>query len=164
MSLIRIPARWLIDFTGHFPAALQPGLFAAAVLLIAWLLLRRRRALWNRSVRCASISADVIVGLLLLPEYAWTSAHRARGQAPGPLVQAGGRVSERVLDHAASAYERHGPVPATGRPPLVWSAIFCLLSLGVHWLMLRTPSNGLTQFAGNIWVHWSSFDNWARRS
>ena len=161
MSLIRTPVRWLLDLTGHFPAALQPGLFAAAVLFIAWLLLRRRRSLWNRSVRYVSVTADFIVGLMLLPEYAWTSAQRSRGQTPGTLVLAGGRVAERVLDHAASAYERHGPVPKAGRVPLVWAVIFCVLSLAVHWLMLRTPASGVTQFAGKIWEHWSSFDHWA---
>jgi hypothetical protein len=162
MSLIRIPVRWLADFTGHFPVAVQPGLFVAALLFIAWLLLRRRRPIWNGSVRGAAVTADLIVGLLLFPEYAWTSAQRARGRTPGPLAETGSRLAERVLDNAASAYERHGRVPTVGRPPLLWAVFFCLLSLAMHWLMLRTPVNGFTQFAGTVWNHWSSFDQWAR--
>jgi hypothetical protein len=163
MSLIRTPSRWLVDITGHFPTAVQPGLFGAIVLLIGWLLLRRRRPVWNGSIRLASAVADFTVGLMLLPEYAWTSARRAKGQTPSALALVGSQLAERVLDRAAVAYERHSHVRVTGRPPLVWAILFCVTSLVAHWLMLRTTPSGITLFAAKIWGYWSSFDDWARQ-
>ena len=162
MTLIRLPAEWLLSITGHFPAAVQPGVFAVIVLLLSWLLVRRRRSVWNRAVRYGSLIVDWLLGLVLLPEYAWTSARRASGRPPAELALTVGPVAERALDGAARAYEHHGPVATSGRPPLVWPAIFIGLSLLVHWLMMRTSSGGLSVFAGHLWGYWSSFGNWAR--
>jgi hypothetical protein len=162
MPLIRTPALWLIDLTGHFPQAIQPGLFAAVVLFIGWLLVRKHRLIWNGAVRCTSVAIDLAIRIILLPEYAWTRSRRVQGHLPGALAVTSGQLAERVLDRAALAYERHGPVKSAGRrPPIVWAAIFCLVSLLVHWLMLRMPPTGTTQFAAKAWGYWLTFDTWA---
>ena len=161
MPLIRLPVQWLLSLTGHLPAAAQPGVFAVIVLLLSWLLVRRRRSVWNRAIRYGSIVMDVSFGLILLPEYAWTTARRASGRAPAELALTVGPVAERALDCAARAYQRHGPVTTAGRPPLKTAIAFVLISLLVHWLMLRTPANSLSAFAGHLWGYWSSFGAWA---
>lgn len=164
MTLIRIPAQWISDITRHFPVPIQPGLYAAICLLILWLVIRRRRPIWNALVRWGCVAADLIIGAVLLPEYMWTRSRRTRGQAPGMLAVTAGPVAERALDRAAVIYERHGHIKATGRPPLIWVALFCVASLGLHWLMLRPGPgiHGMPQIAVKVWGYWSSFNQWVQ--
>jgi hypothetical protein len=162
MSLVHIPAHWVSDITGHFPAPIQPGLYATICLLILWLLIRRRRPIWNTLIRWASVTADLTVGLILLPEYMWTRARRAHGQMPALLAVTGSPIAERALDRAAGAYERHGRIKVTGRPPLVSAGLLCLASLALHWLMLRPGAQGPPEFAAKIWSYWASFSHWTQ--
>jgi len=162
MALIRIPAQWISDITRNFPLPIQPGLYAAICLLILWLVIRRSRPIWNALIRSGCIAADLTIGFVLLPEYMWTRARRARGKTPGMLAVTASPVAERALDRAAGAYERHRRVKITGRPPLVWAALLCLVSLGLHWLMLRPGGHGPPEFASRVWSYWSSFSHWAK--
>ena len=130
MTLIRIPAQWISDITRHFPVPIQPGLYAAICLLILWLVIRRRRPIWNALVRWGCVAADLIIGAVLLPEYMWTRSRRTRGQAPGMLAVTAGPVAERALDRAAVIYERHGHTKVTGRPPLIGRRYSVLRRLG----------------------------------
>lgn len=160
MGLLRVPAHWISDITSHFPAPVQPGLYAAICLLILWLLIRRRRPLWNLLVRWTCVGADLALGLILLPEYLWTRSRRAQGKPPAMLAVAGSPLAERTLDQAGRVYERHGHVRVTGRPPLISAALLCVVSLGLHWLMLKPGGQGASQFAAKVWGYWSSFSDW----
>jgi hypothetical protein len=163
MIIMRVPAHWVANITWHFPAAIQPGLYAAICLLVLWILIRRGRPIWNTLVRWTCVATELAVGLVLLPEYMWTRVRRTQGKAPALLAVTCGQVAERTLDRVANTYERHGHIKLTGRPPLIWAGLFCVASLGLHWLMLRPGTHGAPEFAAKVWSYWSSFNHWARR-
>jgi hypothetical protein len=162
MFIIRDPAQWVFDITRHFPAAVQPGLYLAICLLLLWLLIRRGKPIWNALVRWGCVAMDLTIGLILLPEYVWTRTRRTQHRMPATLAVTGSPVAERALDRVAISYERHGHIKVTGRPPLIFAALFCVASLGLHWLMLRPQSHGAQEFAARVWGYWASFDRWTQ--
>jgi hypothetical protein len=161
MELLRRPTEWLVDLTQRFPEPVQPGLFAAICLFLAWALVRRRRVWWNRAVRLCSGALDSAIGLALFPEYLWTTARRARGLLPGTLAMATQPIAERLLSTTGALYESHSPVPRSGHPP-IWSPIILLAaSLVIHWGMQQVPNSEYTSLAGSLWGYWVSLSNWA---
>ena len=116
----------------------------------------------ERSRRLGCVAADPIIGAVLLPEYMWTRSRRTRGQAPGMLAVTAGPVAERALVRCGRNLRGHGHITATGPPPLIRAAIFCVASLGLHWLMLRPGPgiHGMPQIAVKVWGCWSSFNQW----
>ena len=70
--------------------------------------------------------------------------------------------SERLTRRGESTSDRHGHVRVTGRPPLISAALLCVVSLGLHWLMLKPGGQGASQFAAKVWGYWSSFSDWTR--
>jgi hypothetical protein len=161
MELLRRPTEWLVDLAQRFPEPVQPGLFGVICLLLAWVIVRRRRAWWNLALRSGSGAVDVGIGLALFPEYLWTTARRARGLQPGTLAMATQPIAERLLTTAGAMYESHGPVPKSGHPP-IWTPVALLaVSLFVHWGMRHVPSNEYTNLAASMWAYWTSLSNWA---
>jgi hypothetical protein len=163
VGFLRPPTSWLLGIADRFPAAVQPGVFVGLLLLLIWLVVRARRSLYNLIVRLLCLVVDFFVGLLLLPEFAWTRVQRSRGIVPGALTLASGRVAERILDVVADSYAAHPLVPISRRPPVIL-IILVLVAFGVdYWLMHKTPPNTATRFAFHVWHYWAQVKNWGLR-
>jgi len=160
MAILRVPASWLLSLANHFPAAVQPGVYVALIILLLWIVVRALRPLWNALIRLLCLTVDFGVGLLLLPEFVWTRVQRARGGWAGPLALASGRVAESVLDVAADVYERH-PFQRIGkRPPLVLIALLLIVSGVDYWLLHKSPPSTASRYAADTWRYWVQFRNW----
>ena len=164
MGVLRAPAAWLLNIADHFPRAVQPGIYLTLVILLIWMLTRARRPIYHVVLRVACLAVDLLIGLLLLPEYAFTRAQRAAGGRPGPLVLAGGQAAEKVLDGAADAYQAHPLVRIAKRPPLTLIALLIVASYVDYWLLHKTPPNTAIKVAHNIWNAWAHFVTWVRGS
>ncbi|MGH3264973.1 MAG: hypothetical protein ACRDNS_23615 [Trebonia sp.] len=164
MGLLRAPASWLLSIADRFPVAVQPGIYLALLILLVWALTRARRPIYNAALRVACLAADLVIGLLLLPEYAFTRAQRAAGGAPGPLMLAVGRAVERVLDGAADLYAAHPLVRIAKRPPLVLIVLLIAVSYLDYWLLHQAPPNTAIKVSHNIWSAWVQFATWTRGS
>jgi hypothetical protein len=105
------PAQWLIQLIALLPVALRPGVFLALVIALVWFVFvyRGLPSLWRRTCRGAAIVVDLIVGVVLLPEYLLTTAKRTRGGQPGSVALAVSPLAEQVLDAASAVYERNLP-------------------------------------------------------
>lgn len=101
--------QWLDQPLESLSDALLFGIFLAALLAIAWFVFVQRGMphVWRGGCRTTACMVDFIVGMLLLPEYVLTTRRRRRGQPPGPGTLLAGEIADRVLDGAASMYERH---------------------------------------------------------
>lgn len=166
MPLIQVPTRWLLEVVMKFPLAVRPGLFIALVILVCWILLRRRRSVWGRSLRIACVAIDLSIGLVLLAEYHWTQHRRHQGKRAAELAIACGSVAERMLDGLAGRYGRPAPSATVGhwRTPLIWGVLICALSVLLYRLQLHTPPNEPALLAAHVWQYWSSLSNWAGMS
>jgi hypothetical protein len=162
MAILRVPASWLTGIAGHFPLDVQPGVCIGILILLLWLLTVARRSAWNALVRVACLMTDFAVGLLLLPEFAWTRARRAHGEAPGTLAVVGGRVADRALDTAADAYDAHPLMKFRWALPAVLIVLLLIGSGFDYWLIHQSPPSRATLDAGDVWRCWVEFNNWTR--
>lgn len=160
MAILRVPASWVLSITGHFPVAIQPGVYLGLIIVLIWAVTRARRPIYNALLRLSALTVDFVVGLVLLPEFAMTRAQRANGGAPGAAALVGGRVAEKVLDTAANVYVAHPFVRISKRPPLVLIALLLIASGVDYWLLHKAPPNTATKIAHNIWSYWIQFKTW----
>jgi hypothetical protein len=160
MAILRVLASWLLGIANHFPARVQPGVYIALIILLLWIVVRALRPLWNALIRLLCLAVDFGVGLVLLPEFVWTRAQRARGCWPGPLTLASGRVAEYVLDVAADVYEMHPFRRISKRPPLVLIALLLIASGVDYWLLHKSPPGTASRYAADTWRYWVQFRNW----
>jgi hypothetical protein len=105
------PAQWLIQLIALLPVALRPGVFLALVIALIWFVFGYRGlpSVWRRICRGAAIAVDLIVGVVLLPEYLLTTARRTRGGQPGSIALAVSPLAEHVLNAASAVYQRNLP-------------------------------------------------------
>jgi hypothetical protein len=160
MAVVRGLAAWLLGIVRHFPVAAQPGLYLVLLVLIIWAVVRARRPIYNALLRLSCLSVDAAVGLLLLPEFAFTRVQRANGEAPGPVILASSRVAEKVLDSAAGAYEAHPFVGIKKRPPIFLIVLLIAASIVDYYLLHKAPPNSASKFARNVWNSWVQFGKW----
>jgi hypothetical protein len=160
MAILRVPALWLLGIARLFPTNVQPGVYLVLVILVIWALTRARKSMWNGLCRLLAWVVDLVVGLLLLLEFALTRTLRASGSAPSPVVLAGGQAAEKVLDTAADVYAAHPLVRVTKRPPLVLMVILLFASGFDYWAIHLATHNGGTVFAHDVWRTWAQFTTW----
>ena len=160
MGLLQGLTARLVNVVGLLPDAVGPGAFLSLIVLIAWVILRARRPFSTWLIRTIDIATDGLIGLLLLPEYLWTSHRRTRGLPPGSLALAGGGVAERTLDTAAKSYRDHPRAPLGSRPPLITCAVLCGLSI-VLYLMIKHGSTDSGSAARQVWAKWGDLQAWA---
>ena len=160
MALLRALASWLLGIVGHFPVAERPGVYIGLLILLIWAVVRASRPTYNVLLRLACLSVDFVVGLLLLPEFAFTRVQRANGDAPGSVILASSRVAEKVLDAAADVYAAHPVVRIKKRPPIFLIVLLLVASVADYWLLHKAPPNSATKIAHNIWKYWVQFEKW----
>jgi hypothetical protein len=160
MAILRSLASWLFGITSHFPVDVRPGVYIGLIVLLIWAIVRARRPIYNALLRFICVGVDFVVGLLLLPEFAFTRVQRANGDTPGPVILASSRVAEKVLDGAAGVYESHPFVRIKKRPP-IFLIVLLLVASGVdYWLLHKSPPNSATKFAHEVWKYWVQFGGW----
>jgi hypothetical protein len=113
------PAQRLIQLIALLPVVLRPGVFLALVIALVWFVFvyRGLPSLWRRTCRGAAIAVDLIVGVVLLPEYLLTTARRTRGGQPGSIALAVSPLAEQVLNAASVVYQRNLPKQQAEEPP-----------------------------------------------
>lgn len=113
------PAQWVIQLVALLPVALRPGVLFALVFAIAWLVFVRPGlpTLLRRACRATALGVNLIVGLLLLPEYLLTRARREKGGGPGTIALAIVPMVEHIQRSATSVYDRCAPRATRAKPP-----------------------------------------------
>jgi len=112
------PAQWAIQLVALLPVALRPGVLFALVFAIAWLVFVRPGliSLLRSACRAAAFGVNLILALLLRPEYLLTSARREQGSGPGRIALALVPVVEQIQQSMTAVYDRCAPKPARNRP------------------------------------------------
>lgn len=107
--MLTAPVKWLINLLSLLPEAIRPGAFVAVLVLIVWFVAIQRGMpnLWHATCRGSARVADLMIGIVLLPEHLMTSSRQRRGQSPGEAVLAISGFADRALDGVAGFYERH---------------------------------------------------------
>jgi hypothetical protein len=159
------PAQWLVRAVANLPDALRPGVFLALIIVLLWFLFVRRGlgALWQALCRGAANAVTVLVGLVLLPEYAMTTARRRRGEAPGRIALVMARPSEMILDGAASLHERHQEKKKRSSKPPWKLSLFVIVAAAAAWITMdslpaREPAK---RDLARIYQHWRDVEVWA---
>jgi hypothetical protein len=118
LNALTAPLEWIVQAIAWLPEALRPGVFLALVVLILWFVLVRHAVpdLWHAVCRGLARLVDLCVGLVLLPEYAITTARRRRGEPPAQWAFALGGIADVLLDGAAWLYERNERAVQPERP------------------------------------------------
>jgi hypothetical protein len=112
------PAQWVIQLVALLPVALRPGVLFALVFTMAWLVFVRPGlpTLLRRACRVMAVGVNLIVGLLLLPEYLLTRTRREKGSGPGTIALAIVPVVEHIQRSTTSVYDRCAPKAARAEP------------------------------------------------
>lgn len=163
--MLLAPVKFLVNLVTLLPDALRPGVFLALLTMIVWFVAVQRGLpdLWHAVCRGAAWVMNVVVGLVLLPDYLTTSARHRRGQGPAEAVLAIGGVAERIVDSADALYARHE------REPICWKRrpwIPCLaivLVCAVPWVVMeRLPaSSEARQQLAQAFDRWRDVEAWA---
>jgi hypothetical protein len=159
------PLKWLIGLSAWLPDVLRPGVFLAALVLIVWFVAVQRGLpnLWHALCRGSARLVDLVVGLILLPDYLTTTAKQKRGEAPGEAVLMIGGVAERVLDGAAGFYERHQREPIEWKPVPWIPCLAIVVVCAIPWVVMeRLPasSEARVQLA-KAFDRWRDVEAWA---
>jgi hypothetical protein len=160
-----MPLQWLVRSLSWFPDALRPGLFLAALLMLGWFVFVQQGlpAVWHFLCRAAAVLIDLIIGLLLLPDYVITTARRRRGEAPGAAILVAGQIAEHALDGAASLYAHHQREPISWkRPPWKTSALIIVACAAAWFAMEQVPPTSETAHAlSDLSDPWRDVEDWA---
>ena len=159
------PAKALVRAVAWLPDAIRPGMFLVAVAALVWLVFVQRAlpSLWHATCRAVAVSADVIVGLAVFPEYVITSSRQRHGKPPGPLTRRASPFAEGMLAGARSLYRAHDRTRLTWRRPpwKTFAAIFVIC--GVAWVVMdRAPeSSDLKHRLAGVFDVWRETEAWA---
>jgi hypothetical protein len=85
MTALRSVCESVLIVVPLFPESIQPGVFLSFVLLLLWLIVKRRKVIWNAVMRAVAYCVDAFVGGILVAEFALTSYRRNRGDHPGEI-------------------------------------------------------------------------------
>jgi hypothetical protein len=162
--MLLAPVQWPVKLVAWLPDLLRPGAFCVLVLAILWFVFVQRGLpnLWHALCRGVAILVDLVVGLLLLPEYLLTTS-RQEQRAPGQAVLAMGNVAERVLDGAGGLHQRHL------RDPIVWKRFpwiplaIVLVVVTLPWAVmeLTSPTSAVRQELSQAYEVWRNVEAWA---
>lgn len=163
--MLLAPVKLVIQLISFLPEALRPGVFLALVVLLAWFVFVQRGlpSLWHAICRGAARIVDLLVGVLVLLEYALTTARQRRGESPGNATMVVSNVAERVLDGAGGLYERHTREAIKWkRPPWIVCGVVIAVC-GVAWLVMDLTDNGspVKQELSSVYDHWRDVEAWA---
>lgn len=163
--MLAAPLMWVVRAISVLPAAIRPGVFLSLVGLVLWLLVVRWgiAGTWNAACRGFAYLVNLVLGLVLLPEYAVTRSRRRRGQAPWPVAVAAGHVTDQVRASAVALYDRHPPPAGRSRRP-PWSLLLCLaLVPTLLWLVMHTLSvtTEAKYSLSDLFQHWRDVEAWA---
>lgn len=163
--MLAAPLKLLVQIIAWLPGLLRPGVFLAVIVLIVWFVAVQRGLpnLWHAVCRGAARLVDLIVGIVLLPDYLMTTARQKRGESPGEAVLAMGNVAERVLDGAAGFYEHHQSKPIEWKPaPWIPCAVIVVVC-AIPWVVmdrLSASSEVKVQLA-KAFDRWRDVEAWA---
>lgn len=163
--MLAAPLKLLVQIIAWLPDLLRPGVFLAAIVLIVWFVAIQRGLpnLWHAVCRGGARLVNLIVGIVLLPDYLMTTARQKRGESPSEAVLAMGGVAERALDGAARFYERHQRDPIEWKPvpwiPCVAIVVIC----AVPWVVMdRLPASSVVkQDLAKAFDRWRDVEAWA---
>ncbi len=175
------PAQWVIQLISLLPVALRPGVFLAVIVSLTWFVFVRRGlpSLWRRACRGVAMTVDLVVGLVLFPEYLLTTSRRSRGEQPGSIALTVAPVAERVLDAAAGLYERSLPKETSKtsseeaseqaskktpkrRFPWAWCALVIAACAGA-WIAMdqMAPREEAKRTLAEAFEYWREVEAWA---
>jgi hypothetical protein len=159
------PAQWLVQLVSWLPDILRPGVFVGLVLLILWFVVVQRGlpSLWHALCRGVARVVDVVVGLVLLPDYLMTTARQKQDEGPGQATLVIGGVAERVLDGAGALYQHHIREPMRWRR-VPWLPVLIVVAIvTVPWAVmeLTSPSSEVRQELAQAYDVWREVEDWA---
>jgi hypothetical protein len=163
--MLLAPARWLVQLTAWLPEVVRPGVFVGLILFALWFAFVQRGLpnLWHALCRGTARIVDIVVGLLLLPEYLLTTARQKQSQPPAQAALAFGGVAERVLDEAGGLYQRHQREPMRWKrvPWLPLGVVVAVISVPWAVMELAPPTSPVTQGLSQAYDVWRDLENWA---
>lgn len=159
------PLQWLVKLVAWLPDFLRPGIFAGLVLLALWFAFVQRGLpnLWHALCRGTARVVDVVVGLVLLPDYLMSTARQRQDQEPGQATLMIGGVAERVLDGAGALYQRHLSDPIEWKP-MPWIPLgIVVAAMTIPWAVmeLAPPGSVVRQELAQGYDVWRDVEDWA---
>jgi hypothetical protein len=165
--MIDFPVVLLVRVAELFPDGFRPGVFCAEIVTIAWALHNYGIAAWHVTCRSVAWTVDAAIGVLVLPDFLFSSYLRKHQARPPYLLVLSGNVTERMLDGLATFYGQHDKALTKKRQvsayPWTVSAVLLAIPL-VSWLILdqtTDKSAAFQQHQLHVWSYWTKLQTWA---
>jgi hypothetical protein len=186
------PAEWLIQLVALLPDALRPGVLLGLSFGLVWFVFMCRGlpGLLRGACRTVAVGVNLLLALLLLPEYLLTRARRAKGKGPGPIAIALVPIAANIQRLATGTYDRLTPKPpskqasddstdtrvaspsaamasqqkATGWTlfPWVLAALIVLTCTAAYVLMEQLPGTAPAKATlAEVFEYWRKVEGWA---
>jgi hypothetical protein len=163
--MLLAPAHWPVQLVAWLPDVVRPAVFIGLILLLVWFVFVQRGLpnLWHAVCRGTARVIDVVIGLLLLPEYLLTTSRQKQAQEPAQAAVAIGEVAERVLDEAGGLYQRHSRDPIEWKrfPWLPFGIVIAVATIPWVVMELAPPTSPVTQELSKAYDVWRDVEGWA---
>lgn len=163
--MLLAPLQWPVQLVARLPDPARPGVFCGLILIGLWFVFVQRGLpdLWHALCRGWAVLVDVVIGLILLPEYLVTTSRQKQEQAPAQVALTMGTVAERVLDGAGALHERHRRDPIAWKrfPWIPLAAVVFVLT--IPWVVMEhtSPSSAVRRELSQAYEAWRDVEAWA---
>ena len=158
------PFKALVRLVCVLPVLLRPGVFIAIAFTLLWLVFVKPRvpALYHAGCRSVARVVDVLVGLVLLPEYALTTSRRRRGHSPAAPTLVVGHIADPILSGAHGVFERHeGTRLSLNVVPWKLVGLIVAVCAGA-WIVMDkvTPTSPTRHYLTVAFQYWRDVEAW----
>lgn len=158
------PVKALVRLVCVLPVLLRPGVFLAIAFTLLWLIFVKPRApaLYHAGCRSVARVVDVLVGLVLLPEYALTASRRKRGLAPASQTLVVGHIADPILSGAQGVFQRHEGTRLTlNVVPWKFAGLIVAVCAGA-WIVMDkvTPTSPTRHSLTVAFQYWRDVEAW----
>ncbi len=163
--MLLAPVKGFIRTVALLPAVLRPGVALAIAFLVIWLIAVRPRvpALYHALCRTTARAVNMVVGLVLLPEYAVTANRRRRGLDPGAGAVMTAQLTGPLLSGTDNWFERHQTKPLN-RSLVPWWLIAAIIAVcAAAWLVMDkvAPTSSTRHGLTVAFQYWRDVESWA---